>query len=55
MRYRTYSIDGSPVSEIALGSHQEGVETGSGITGSTRFFRTQRFHAGPGWRPTRTM
>ena len=37
--YRTCGMDSSPVSKIGFGGHQEGVETGSGITRSARFFR----------------
>ena len=45
MRYRTYGDTDVQVSEIGLGGHQEGVESGAGIARNARFFRSAQERA----------
>jgi len=45
MRYRSYGRTGLTVSEIGLGGHQEGVETGTGVAMSARYYRSDEERA----------
>jgi len=45
MQHRPYGRAGVQVSEIGLGGHQEGVEVGSGVAMSARYYRTDQERA----------